>query len=177
MKLVAVAIAFLHAGVCLAQQATTKVEIYSGEKADAGRLEELVRTPAPVRSPSYNADGSVTIPRSADKHYFVHGFVNGCPVTWMIDTGATITTIPFRMARACGIRAGMVSEVLTGGGTVKMGVSDENRIGVGPVAVPRMKVAVSGQIPLAVLGMNALERFKISVDEGGVMTLRPLTEK
>jgi aspartyl protease family protein len=147
------------------------------EKVDPGKAEELVRMPVAVRSPSYNSDGSISIPRSPDRHHIVHGFVNGCPVTWLIDTGATITTIPLRMARACGIRAGKMAEVLTGGGTVKVGVSEENRIGVGPVAVPNMKVAVSGQIPLAVLGMNVLERFRMSMDEDGVMTLRPLQAK
>lgn len=177
MKRLWVAMACVQAGLCIAQQATTKVEVYWPEKGEPTKLEEMVRSPQAVRSPSYNSDGSVSIPRSADKHYLVHGFVNGCPVTWLVDTGATLTTIPRRMVRACGIRAGVISDVLTGGGTAKVGVSEDNRIGVGPVAVPKVKVAVSAEIPLAVLGMNVLERFKMSIDEDGVMTLRPLPTK
>lgn len=159
------------AGAVWAQAAATKIEVYSGEKAEAAQLGALVGSPVAVRSPSYNADGSITVPMSADKHYYVHGFVNGCPVTWLIDTGASVSTLPLRMARPCGLRAGVVSEVETGGGRATVGVSEGNRVGVGPVGVDKVKVAVSAQIPLAVLGMNVLERFQLTAKDG-VMTLR-----
>ena len=65
----------------MVQAAATKVEVYSGETTDAARLPALVSSPVAVRSPSYNADDSITAPMSADKHCYVRGFVNWWPVT------------------------------------------------------------------------------------------------
>lgn len=159
----------LHAG-----PATKQVQIYDEGRYDPSQLEALVRSPYTITPPSYGRDGEITIPKSRDGHYQVHGFVNGFPVLFMIDTGATMTTIPLRYAKSSGIRAGIVQEIQTGAGVVQMGVSEGNRIGVGTVALDGMKVAVAKEIPVAVLGMNSLQRFRINIDEHGTMTLRPL---
>lgn len=151
-----------------------QVQIYDEGRYDPSQLEALVRSPYTVTPPSYGKDGEITIPKSRDGHYQVHGFVNGFPVLFLVDTGATMTTIPLRYARSSGIRAGIVQDIQTGAGVVQMGVSEGNRIGVGPVALDGMKVAIAKEIPVAVLGMNALQRFRVAIDESGTMTLRPI---
>ena len=157
-----------------ADQQAKQVQIYDEGKYDSHQLEEAVRSPYVITPPSYGKDGAITIPKSRDGHYQVHGFVNGFPQLFLVDTGASLTTIPLRYARPSGIRAGLVQDVQTGAGVVKMGVSDGNRVGVGTVALDGMKVAVSKEIPVAVLGMNCLQRFRIEIDEKGTMTLRPI---
>jgi aspartyl protease family protein len=167
-------VAALVGSAALAAPSSRQVQIYDDGKYDSSQLESLVKSPYTVTSPSYGRDGEITIPKSRDGHYQVHGFVNGFPLLFMVDTGASLTTIPLRFARASGIRAGIVQDVQTGAGVVQMGVSEGNRVGVGQVALDGMKVAVSKEIPVAVLGMNSLQRFRINIDEHGTMTLRPI---
>jgi len=154
-----------------------RVLVYIGkDPGSPTKLLEMVRSPVQVPSPSYATQGAVSIPRSADSHYYVHGFINGCPMLFMVDSGATTTTIQDRFAKVCGIQAGVVSEVETGGGRVKVGVSEGNRVGVGPVAIDKVTIQVSDKIPLSVLGMNILGKFKMSIGADGVMTLFALKQ-
>ena len=46
------------------------------------------------------------MPRSADGHYYVPGAVNGFSVVFLIDTGATVSSLPDQFARNAGIRVG-----------------------------------------------------------------------
>ncbi|WP_293196511.1 retroviral-like aspartic protease family protein [Ottowia sp.] len=150
------------------------LEVYEQGKHTSEQARDWVRKPITITSPSYGRDGEVVVPKSRDGHHYVHGFLNGFPVVFLIDTGASITTIPLRYARPGGIRAGVIQDMQTGGGVAKISVSEENRVGVGPVALDSMHVAVARDIPLAVLGMNALQRFSMTVDERGTMTLKLL---
>ena len=159
---------------CSGQGKSKQIQIYDEGRYSEEELRTLARAPVTVPSPSYGRDGEIRIPKSLDEHYQVHGFVNGFPLLFMVDTGASTITIPLRFARSSGIRAGVVTEVQTGGGRVKMGVSSGNRVGVGTVALDDMQVAVSDQIPIAVLGMNALQKFRVVIDEHGWMTLTPI---
>lgn len=171
-----VACCALAAGGAMAQaqgeQPKTKVLIYIGQDPESpAKLMEMVKTPIQVPSPLYGMQGAVSIPRSADSHYYVHGFINGCPMLFLLDSGATTTTIQHRFAKVCGIQAGVESEVETGGGRIKVGLSEGNRVGVGPVAIDKVKIQVSDKIPLSVLGMNVLGKFKMAIGADGVMTL------
>ena len=51
-------------------------------------------------------NGAITIERSRDQHFYVEGAINGHPVTFLVDTGASFVTISNEMAREIGLAPG-----------------------------------------------------------------------
>src|SRR5688500_2517733 len=64
---------------------------------------------------------TVRIPISDDGHFWATGSVNGQEVRFLVDSGASTTTVSQRTARAAGLQTGMrVESVETANGTVQM---------------------------------------------------------
>jgi aspartyl protease family protein len=57
----------------------------------------------PLRQHSDRAGAEVVIPRSSDHHYYADADVNGLPVRFMIDTGASETALTESAARQIGL--------------------------------------------------------------------------
>lgn len=152
-----------------AQTRTRQVTVYDGSEPRGSELESIWRSPRGVDSPRYESN-SLFIPKSANGHFYVHGFLNGFPVVFMVDSGATAVALPEEMARNAGIRAGIESEVQTASGNVKAAVSKGNTVGVGPIGVDGVDVVLMKNLKMPLLGASVLEQFRITTDEKG-MTL------
>lgn len=113
------------------------------------------------------------IPRAEDGHYWVEASVNGVPARFLIDSGASITTISRSTAAAAGVRPGYRVPVETANGTVDMARASAGRFAVGSIERTDMTVFVSGQDNVNVIGMNflsSLERWSV---EGQWLILVP----
>jgi len=101
-----------------------------------------------------------------DGHFWVEGHVNGVPVKFLVDSGATMTTID----RETAIRAGVsVAErpdqyVRTGNGIIRVSSGRAEDLKVGGIARRNIGVQVADNDNLNVLGMN----FLSSLDRWGV---------
>ncbi len=79
--------------------------------------------------------GQLRIPQSIDGHFYVEASVNGRPVRFLVDSGATMTTI----GRATAIEAGVtVSDrrnqmVRTGNGIVRVATGSARSFDLGPI--------------------------------------------
>ncbi len=159
----------LVSGTALGQTGTQHVIVYDGSAPVGPDLATIARTPLVVESPRYGKD-AVFIPRSANGHFYTHGFVNGFPVTFLVDSGASAVAIPERIARIAGIRAGLERVVQTANGQVRAGVSQGNTVGVGPIGIVGVEVVVIKNLDTPLLGAAVLDQFRIAIDEKG-MTL------
>ena len=65
--------------------------------------------------------GELLLKRSRNGHYFFPGAINGQPVTFLLDTGATLVSVPAHMANELGLRAGARQQSVTANGTVTTG--------------------------------------------------------
>lgn len=63
------------------------------------------------------ASGSLQIERHRDGHFYVDGSINGQPVRFMVDTGATYITITDTLAHSAGLQGGEVVQFRTANGT------------------------------------------------------------
>ena len=118
------------------------------------------------------ASGRIELKRGADGHFRWPGQVNGVAVTFLVDTGATSTTLPLPLALAQ--QAGLALEgsirSSTAGGEVQGRLARADVALQGGVSAERLRVAVLPQLDAPLLGMDIISRLRLS-QAGGVMTL------
>lgn len=121
--------------------------------------------------------GETRIPLAPDGHYWVRAEINGSPAAFMIDTGATLTTLNEDTASAAGLqeRVGgvpLMIETANGVITAKTATVDELRFG--NIEARGLDVAIAPNIGRTnVLGMNLLSRLHSWRVEQGTMILSP----
>jgi aspartyl protease family protein len=162
--------AALLLGAGVAQAANFIVLDKSVDAEDCARkkgcLASVAQSPGKIQSPYEPKGGNqYVIPKSADGHFWVHGLVNGYPVVFLVDTGASSSGIDMRVARNAQIRGGKVVKFDTNGGVVEGYQSYGNTIEVGPFKVESMEVFFGNSVGSAVLGMNFLQAFNVSFNK------------
>lgn len=108
-------------------------------------------------------------------HYYTPGRINGMPVEFVVDTGATGVSMNRFEAERLGIdyRAGIPVMVGTANGTVKKFKVVLDRVAVGDIELHQVEAVVSStESPTVILlGNTFLSRLEISIDQG-VLLLR-----
>lgn len=102
--------------------------------------------------------GQLRIPQSIDGHFYVEASINGQPARFLVDSGATMTTI----GRATAARSGIVVSshrnqmVRTGNGTVRVATGRAQSFDMGPIKRSDVGLHVADTDDFNVLGMNYL---------------------
>jgi len=135
--------------------------IFDGNTYRPDQFELAASSPVLRQSAYSDSNGSFVIPRAQDGHYYVNGSVNGFPVTFMIDTGASITAIPSDAVRNAGIRAGEVRTFNTAAGPAPGMVSKRNVLELGPFKLKNVEISSNPKLDSALLGMNVLGKFRL----------------
>lgn len=117
----------------------------------------------------------VRIPMSIDGHFWVEAEVNGVPVRFLVDSGATMTTIGGSTARRAGISPSSARDqiVRTGNGLVRMRIGRAQHVTIGPIAREELRLHVAESDDLNVLGMNFLSSLQRWGVEGRWLILVP----
>ena len=98
------------------------------------------------------------IPMAIDGHFWVTAKLNGRDVKFLVDSGATTTTIDLDTARAAGIK---VSErrdqyVRTGNGIIRVSSGRADELTIGGITRRNVGLEIADNDDLNVLGMNYL---------------------
>ncbi|SET34215.1 aspartyl protease family protein [Nitrosomonas marina] len=109
----------------------------------------------------YLENGSVIIPRSWDGHYYVQGSVNGFPVKFMIDTGASVVSVGKQFARSANLPAGRPASFATAGGVVQGEMVFNQTIEAGGIVMSGLQVSVGLHGDVALLGQNFLRNIDV----------------
>ena len=116
------------------------------------------------------ASGRIELKRAADGHFHWPGQVNGVAVTFLVDTGATSTTLPLALAQQAGLELEGSIRSSTAGGEVQGRLARADVALQGGVSAERLRVAVLPQLEAPLLGMDIISKLRLS-QAGGVMTL------
>lgn len=120
---------------------------------------------------------SVRIGKSEDGHFHVTAWVNSHEVKFMIDSGASTTTMSLVDAQAAGVAidtSGFGVAVETANGTTIMQRARIGRLAVGSIERADHAILVSPDVDeLNLLGMNFLSSLKSWKVEGDEMILTP----
>jgi aspartyl protease family protein len=115
------------------------------------------------------------IRKSLDGHFWVNGELNGKHVRFLVDSGATVTSISSDTAALAEIvPSGLPAVVQTANGTVRVGRARAERLKVGSIERRNLAVHVSEAFgPMNVLGMNFLSSLNAWGVEGQWLVLKP----
>jgi aspartyl protease family protein len=104
----------------------------------------------------------VRIPMAIDGHFWVEGSLNGRRIKFLVDSGATMTTIGRETASAAGVAVspGRGQLVRTGNGMLRVATGRADVLAVGPIKRSNVKLHVADHDDLNVLGMNYLSTLE-----------------
>lgn len=117
--------------------------------------------PAPVR---VSATGDLVIPRARDGHFYAAGRVNGKPVNFMVDTGASLVTVSEKFAHTAQISKGVATVFKTANGDLPGRIVTGVPVTLGPVSVSGVRVGVGlvgDNASDALLGQSFLSKFEV----------------
>ena len=100
----------------------------------------------------------IRIPMAIDGHFWVQGSVNGVPVKFLVDSGATMTTIGRDTAAAAAVpvSASKNQVVRTGNGMLRVASGRADSLAIGPIERTDVGLHVADHDDLNVLGMTYL---------------------
>jgi len=96
-------------------------------------------------------------------HVVLTATVNGAPIKFLVDTGATLVTLSLKDAAAAGLRRDELvfdRTVQTGNGAVKAAVAQIREMRIERFEMKDIQVAVIENLQQSVLGMSFLRRLK-----------------
>jgi len=153
----------------LAQHAAAWGLIFLGAIAVAGLWGDIRQSVAPSQNVVAQS-GQIVLPRAPDGHYYLTADVNGKPVRFVVDTGATQIVLSKEDARSAGLDVDdlvYLGRAYTANGEVRTAPVRLDRFTIGPIEDTNVRAVVNdGAMEGSLLGMDYLQRFS-SVEIGG----------
>lgn len=126
-----------------------------------------VLAPAPVTQVLVSGNPEIVVPADRNGHFYLDGAINGVPVRFMVDTGATYVSVGADFARRAGLPAGVPGYFNTANGSVEGRMVRGQTVRAQGFEIAGLTVAV---MPAAgtegLLGQNFLRRFAVSQSRG-----------
>lgn len=138
----------------------------------------LERRDNPNRELAYvDADGpgEVVLRRSRGGHYVAPGHINGEPVRFLLDTGATDVNIPAEVAERIGLQAGAPIRARTANGIITVYRTRLDSVRLGSIELRGVSASINPRMPgdTVLLGMSFMRDLEL-VQRGDTLTLRQL---
>lgn len=158
------------------RQAGLWVLIFIGVIAGYGLWSDIQTTVMPRQS-VFAQEGRIEVPRSADGHYHMVLDVNGTPVRFVVDTGASDLVLTREDAARAGIDTGalaFVGSARTANGSVATARVWLDSVALGPIVDKGVPALVNGgEMSGSLLGMSYLDRFaQVSIANGRLVLTR-----
>ncbi len=122
-------------------------------------------------------EGTISVPRRPDGHYYVTAQVNGVPIEFVIDTGATDIVLGQSDAAAVGLNPAdlaYLGSALTANGQVRTASVTLNSINLSGIEDRNVRAVVNeGAMEGSLMGMGYLGRFSnIQITDGQMILTR-----
>jgi aspartyl protease family protein len=116
-----------------------------------------------VKTLTANGHYEIKLQRNRNGHYVMDGEINGQKVTFLLDTGATTTSIPERISERLGLKKGFPLQVETANGTTRAYTTRLKSLRLGLIEFNDVRASInpgyeSNEI---LLGMNILKNLEL----------------
>ncbi|SLN18115.1 retropepsin-like aspartic protease family protein [Roseisalinus antarcticus] len=146
----------------LARQAATWLLIFVGVAVAAGIWGDIRREIGPQQA--VVSERVIEAPRGFDGHYHLTLGINGTPVDFVVDTGASEMVLSLEDAKRVGIEPGRLSftgSASTANGVVRTASVRLDTVRLGPIEDRGVRALVNeGELFGSLLGMGYLQRFE-----------------
>lgn len=117
----------------------------------------------------------LTLERNRAGHFKAPGEINGEPVTFLLDTGATYVALPGGLADRLGLKRGERVWFSTANGRVKGARVQLDSVGLGGIRMRDVQGSVSPNMDndTVLLGMSFLSRLSIRIHDGEMVLSLP----
>ena len=129
----------------------------------------------PNRALQVAPGAELVLKRSRDGHYVFPGEINGQRVTFLLDTGATLVSVPARLAESLSLRPGVPMQAVTANGTVTTYATRIDSLAFGPFDLRGVPASLNPGMrgEQILLGMSVLKHLEFT-QRGDTLVLRPL---
>lgn len=137
-------------------------------KADAVAISswESAADKAPPPQAELKKPAELIIKQHANGSYFVDASINGKALTLVVDTGASLVSLPKAFAREARLSCQDSIDMQTANGASKACSTTIKKLSFGPFFVSNVDVIIAPHLTQPLLGMNVLSLFKIAQDSG-----------
>ena len=117
----------------------------------------------------------LVLKRNGDGHYVFPGTINGQPVTFLLDTGATLVSVPAHLADELKLKAGAWQQSITANGTVATRATRVDSLAFGPFDLRSVPASLNPGMAddQVLLGMSVLKHLEFT-QRGDTLVLRAL---
>ena len=139
----------------------------------SGYLERQYNPNQALISNTAGSRGMVVLDRNRYGHYVAPGRINGVPVTFLLDTGATMVSVPARLADELELVKGPASQVMTANGVVRVYTTVLDEVQLGDITLADVRATINPQMQddEVLLGMSFLKQLDFS-QEGDQITIQ-----
>lgn len=127
---------------------------------------EAAILPAPQKEEKVVVIGSYIIKQGDAGHYFIDGTINGKPLTFLVDTGATAVALPREIAYVARMSCDEQVRMNTANGSASACLAVISTLKFGPFTLKNVPATIVPNLDQPLLGMNVLQQFKIEQDNG-----------
>ncbi len=150
-------------------QASGKVHAFSPGLSSTSPAPSSPTTPAKKHGMN-PISGGIVLKTDRHGHFRGTALVNGIPMPFLIDTGATKTVIPEKMAASAGLPFGRYIQASTAGGKISERETRISSLRIGTAVIRNLDAHINGHLDEALIGMNTLRYFHMT-QHGDTLTL------
>lgn len=121
-------------------------------------------------------NAELVLRRNTQGHYVAPGEINGQPVVFLLDTGATLVSVPAHLAADLHLQRGLAGQSVTANGTVTVYSTRIDTLLLGPFVVHDVAAALNPGMgdDIVLLGMSVLKDLEFT-QRGDTLILKPHT--
>lgn len=116
--------------------------------------------------------GEVVLQRNRGGHYVAPGRINGEPVTFLLDTGATQVSVPEALADRIGPERGRRQQTMTANGVISVHTTRLDSVQLGGIELKDVTASINPYMPgdTVLLGMSFMQHLDM-VQRDGTLSL------
>ena len=118
------------------------------------------------------SEGRVVLERNRAGHYLAPGQINGQPVQFLLDTGATDVSVPEKVAQRLGLQRGRKGYAMTANGMIEVFQTELDSIQLGGITLRHIRASINPYMKdeVILLGMSFMKHLDMT-QRSGTLTL------